>query len=127
MEHVFQTLLTGSWIENLSVLLTAQGTRGTAVPQHPRPEELLRVQMETDQYVSVGPEDEFEPDWGVGPGTTGLELPSIAAEPVDHGTVEVRRQRLTHGARLGIDIGSVLMRIGAAGSTTPIGHHHTTG
>jgi len=111
MEHVFQTLLTGSWIENLSVLLTAQGTRGTAVPQHPRPEELLRVQMETDQYVSAGPEDEFEPDWGAGPGTTGLELPSIAAEPVERGTVEVRH-RLAHGARLGIDMGGVLMRIG---------------
>ena len=38
-------------------------------------------------------------------------MPSIAAEPVDHGTVEVRR-RLTDGARLGIDIGGVLMRIG---------------
>ena len=46
--------------------------------------------METYQYVTAGPEDEFEPDWGVGPGTTGL------AEPVEHGTVEVRR-RLTHG------------------------------
>ena len=67
--------------------------------------------METDQYVSVGPEDDFEPDWGVGPGATGRELPSIAAEPVDHGTVEVRH-RLTYGARLGIDIGGVLMRIG---------------
>ena len=33
MEHVFQTLLTGFRIENLSVLLTAQGTRGTAVPR----------------------------------------------------------------------------------------------
>ena len=60
--------------------------------------------------MPVGPEDEFEPDWGVGPGTTGLELPSIAAEPVDHGTVDVRH-RLMHGARLGIDVGGVLMRI----------------
>ena len=42
-----------------------------------------------------------------------LELPSIAAEPVDHGAVEVGR-RLTHGARLGIDISGVLMRIGDA-------------
>ena len=67
--------------------------------------------METDQCVSAGPEDEFEPDWGAGPRTTDLELPSIAAEPVDHGTVEVRH-RLMHGARLGIDIGGVLMRIG---------------
>ena len=83
MEHAFQTLLTGSWIENLSVLLTARGTRGTAVPRHAKPEELLRVHMETDQYVSAGPEDEFEPDWGAGPRTTDLELPPIAAEPVD--------------------------------------------
>ena len=30
---------------------------------------------------------------------------------MDHGTVEVRH-RLTHGVRLGIDIGGVLMRIG---------------
>ena len=50
-------------------------------------------------------------DWRVGPGAKGLELPPIAAEPVDHGTVEVRH-RLMHGARLGIDIGGVLMRIG---------------
>ena len=74
MEHFFQTLLTGSWMENLCVLLTALGTRGTAVPQHPRPQELLTVHMETGLYVSAGPEDEFEPDLGVGPGTTGLEL-----------------------------------------------------
>ena len=86
MEIVFQTLLTRSLIENLCVLLKALGIRGTAEPQRPRPEELLRVQMETDQYVTVGPEDEFEPDWRVGPGATCLELPSIAAEPVDHGT-----------------------------------------
>jgi len=93
MEHVFRTLLTGSLVENLCVLLKALGTRGTAEPQRPRPEELLRVQMETDQYVSAGPEDEFEPDWGAGPGTTGLELPYIAeAEPVDRGTVEVRHR-----------------------------------
>ena len=114
MEHVFRTLLTGSLVENLCDLLKALGTRGTAEPQRPRPEELLRVQMETDQYVTVGPEDEFEPDWGAGPGTTGLELPSMAeseAAPVDRGTVEVRH-RLMHGARLGIDIGGVLMRIG---------------
>ena len=75
MEHFFQTTMTGSLFENLCGLLLAKGTRGTAVPQHPRPEELLRVNMETDQYVSVGPEDEFEPDWGVGPGTTALVLP----------------------------------------------------
>jgi len=46
-------------------------------------------------------------------GTTGLELPSMAeseAEPVDRGTVKVRH-RLMHEARLGIDIGCVLMRI----------------
>ena len=70
--------------------------------------------METDQCVTAGPEDEFELDWGAGPGTTGLELPSMAeseAEPVDLGTVEVRH-RLMHGARLGIDIGGVLLRIG---------------
>ena len=67
---------------------------------------------ETDPYLTAGPEDEFEPDWGVGPGTTGLELPAMAeAEPVDRGTVEVRH-RLMHGARLGIDIGGVLMRTG---------------
>ena len=92
-------------------LLLPHGACGTAVPQHPRPEELLRVHMQTDQYVSAGPEDELELDWGAGPGTKGLKLPSIAAEPVDHGTVEVRH-RLTHGALLGIDIGGVLMRIG---------------
>ena len=114
MEHVFRTLLTGSLVENLSNLLKALGTRGTAEPRRPSPEELLRVQMETDQCVTVGPEDEFEPDWGAGPGTTGLELPSMAeseAAPVDRGTVEVRH-RLSHGARLGIDIGGVLMRTG---------------
>ena len=48
---------------------------------------------------------------GVGPGNTGLELPSIAAEPVDHGTVEIRH-RLMHGVRLGIDLPGVLMRVG---------------
>ena len=114
MEHVFQTLLTCFWIENLSVLLTARGARGTAVPQHPRPEELLKDRMETDQYVSAGPENEFEPGWDDGPRTTGLELPSTAeseAEPVERGTVEVRHT-LKHGARLGIDVGGVLMRIG---------------
>ena len=70
--------------------------------------------METDQCVTVGPEDEFEPEWGAGPGATGLELPSMAeseAELVIRGTVEVRH-RLIHGARLGIDIGGILMRIG---------------
>jgi hypothetical protein len=114
MEHVFRTLLTGSLVENLSNLLKALGTRGTAEPQRPSPEELLRVHMETDQCITAGLEDEFEPDWGAGPGATGLELPSMAeseAEPVDRGTVEVRH-RLMHGARLGIDIGGVLMRIG---------------
>ena len=115
-EHAFQTLLTGSLIENLCVLLTALGTRGTALPQCPRPEELLKVRMETDQYVSAGPEDEFEPDWGAGPGAAGLELLSIAEEPVDHGTAEVRHG-LMHGARLGIDIGGVLMRIGEVRKT----------
>jgi len=110
MEHVFRTLLTGSLVENLSNLLKALGTRGTAEPQRPSPEELLRVQMETDQCVTAGPEDEFEPDWGAGPGTTGLELPSMAeseAAPVDRGTVEVCCTE-----RLGIDIGGVLMRTG---------------
>ena len=70
--------------------------------------------METGPYVAAGPEDEFEPDWGAGPGTTGLELPSMAeseAEPVDRGTVELRHRSM-HGARLGIDIGGVLMSIG---------------
>ena len=57
MEPVFRTLLTGSLIENICVLLKALGIRGTAEPQRPRPEELLRVQTETDQYVIVGPED----------------------------------------------------------------------
>ena len=68
MEHVFRTLLTGSLVENLCDMLKALGTRGTAEPQRPSPEELLRVQMETDQRVTVGPEDEFEPDWGAAPG-----------------------------------------------------------
>ena len=112
MEPVFRTLLTGSLVENLRNLLKALGTCGTAEPQRPSPEELLRVQMETDRYVAAGTEDDSEPDWGAGPGTTGLELPSMAeAEPVDSGTVEVRR-RLMHGARLGIDIGGVMMRTG---------------
>ncbi len=77
----------------------------------PQAEELLKVQMETGQYVSAGPEDEFEPDWGAGPGAKGLKLPSIAAGPVDHGSADFRH-RLTHGARLGIEIGGVLMRVG---------------
>ena len=84
---------------------------GALAPQAGR---LLTIQMETDQYVAAGPEDEFEPDWGAGPGATGLELPSMAeseAAPVDRGTVEVGH-RLSHGARLGIDIGGVLMRTG---------------
>ena len=70
--------------------------------------------MERDQCITAGPEDEFEPDWGAGPGTTGLELPSMAeseAAPVDRGTVEVGH-RFSHGARLGIDIGGVFLRIG---------------
>ena len=113
MEPVFRTLLTGSLDENLRNLLKALGTGGTAEPQRPSPQELLRVQMETDQCITAGPEDEFEPDWGAGPGTTGLELPSMAESeaPVDRGTVEVGH-RLSHGARLGIDIGGVLMRTG---------------
>ena len=93
-EHVFQTMKTGNLVSNLHGLLLAQGT---PEPQHPGPDEVLRVQTETDLHVSVGPEDEFEPEWGVGPGTTALVLAYIAAEPVGHGTVEVRH-RLTHGA-----------------------------
>ena len=112
-EHVFHTMMTGNLVSNRYGLLLPQGTCGTAVPQHPRPEEVLRVQNETDLHVSAGPEEDFEPDWGVGPGTTALVLPVIAAEPVDHGTVEVRH-RLTHGARLGIDIGGVRPRIGGS-------------
>ena len=72
MEHIFRTLLPGSSFDALSVLLTAQGTRGTAVPHRPKPEELLKVQMETDQYVSAGPEDEFEPDWWLAHGPRPL-------------------------------------------------------
>ena len=49
--------------------------------------------METDPYVTAGPEDEFEPDWGVGPGTAGLELLAMAeAEPADRGTMELRHR-----------------------------------
>ena len=44
MEHVFQTMMTGSLFENLCGLLLPQGTCGTAVPQRPKPEELLKVQ-----------------------------------------------------------------------------------
>ena len=55
MEPVFRTLLTGSLVENLLDQLKALGTRGTAEPHRPKPEELLRVQMETDQYVTAGP------------------------------------------------------------------------
>jgi len=61
--------------------------------------------METDPYVTAGPEDEFEPDWGAGPGAAGLELlPWHEAEPADRGTMELRhrsdaRSALGHGHR----------------------------
>ena len=89
------------------------------MPQHPGPDDVLMVQLGTDLHVSAGREDELEPDWGAGPGTTALVLPFIAAEPMDHGTVEVRR-RLTHGARLGIDAGGVLVRIGDVRKTETV-------
>ena len=67
---------------------------------------------ETDPYLTAGPEDEFEPDWGAGRGTAGQEsLPRHEVEPADRGTTELQHGRV-HGARSGIDIGGVLMRIG---------------
>ena len=54
MEPVFRTLLTGSSVENLCNLLKALGTRGTAEPQRPSPEELLRVHMEVHHCWSGG-------------------------------------------------------------------------
>ena len=43
--------------------------QGTAEPQHPGLDVVIRVEIRTDLHVSAGPEDEFEPDWGAGPGT----------------------------------------------------------
>ena len=44
-------------------------------------------------------------------GPVALLSPCIAARPMGHATVEVKRW-LPHGARLGIDIGGVWMRVG---------------
>ena len=69
--------------------------------------------METDPFTSpLVRKTSLEPDWRAGPGTAGVELlPWHEAEPADRGTMELRH-RLMHGARLGIDIGGVMMRIG---------------
>jgi hypothetical protein len=61
--------------------------------------------VETDPYVAAGPEDEFEPDWGAGPGTAGLEFPpGTRRNPRTVAPWSSGSGRM-HGARLGMDIG----------------------
>ena len=91
---------------------------------------------ETDPYLTAGPEDEFEPDWGAGPGAAGLEFPTgtrrnpRTVAPWSSGTGRM------HGARLGMDIGGrcgfrpaaedkMAMMTGSLGDTHA--HHHQPG
>ena len=65
-------MMTGDLVSNLHGLLLPQGTCGAEAPQHPKPDEILKVLMETDLHVSAGPEDEFEPDWVLAEGPRPL-------------------------------------------------------
>ena len=82
----------GNLVSNLYGLLLPEGT---AEPQHPGPDEFIKIPMETDLHVSAGPEDEVEPDWGHGPGT--LLSPFIAARPMGPATTVVARHWLPRG------------------------------
>ena len=78
-------------VSNLYGLLRPQGT---TEPQHPGPDEVIKLDAAKDLHVSAGPEDEFEPDWGAGP--VSLLPPIISAGPM--GPPTVARHWLPRGA-----------------------------